>query len=114
MDAWHRICAVGDVAENRPYAGTIAGVPVAVFRQDGRFFALHDLCSHAYARLSEGFLVRGAIECVLHNARFELDTGACVSIPRYDDVRTYELRVEDGEVLVRIDGDAGGQAPSAR
>jgi nitrite reductase/ring-hydroxylating ferredoxin subunit len=102
MAGWHRVCAADEVTEEKPYPADIGGVLLAVFKQGENLSAINDVCTHAFARLSEGFLIRGAIECILHGARFDIRTGGCVSIPAYDGVQSYEVRVEGGDVLVRI------------
>ena len=49
---------------------------IAVFRMGEEIFALHDLCTHGHARLSEGFVENGCVECPLHQGLVDIRTGA--------------------------------------
>ncbi|HZU05793.1 MAG TPA: bifunctional 3-phenylpropionate/cinnamic acid dioxygenase ferredoxin subunit [Chloroflexota bacterium] len=73
---------------------------IAVFNCAGQFYAIDDTCTHAEASLSEGFLENGVIECPLHGARFDVRTGAVLSLPAVRPVATYEVRVEGTDLLV--------------
>ncbi len=50
------------------------------------------MCTHAYARLSDGWLDRSEIECPLHAGRFDVKTGAATAPPCVDPIKTYEIR----------------------
>jgi 3-phenylpropionate/trans-cinnamate dioxygenase ferredoxin subunit len=65
-------------------------------------FALHDECTHEEFPLSSGELVGAQVTCVLHGARFDLETGAPRALPAVRPVKTYEARVEGEEIQVRI------------
>ena len=100
---WHRVCARSEVSEERPYGAEVDGRPIGVFVEDGACYALEDVCPHAFAPLSTGWVAEGAVECPLHNARFNLKTGQCVSTPAYETVPVYEVRVEGNDVLVKVE-----------
>lgn len=91
----------GDVA-----AAEALGTPLAIFCKDGRFFALHDLCTHGQARLSEGFVEDGCIECPLHQGLFDIETGAPRSAPVTVAVRRFEVRENDGQLEVELESPA--------
>nr|WP_317154200.1 non-heme iron oxygenase ferredoxin subunit [Sphingopyxis indica] len=87
----------GDVA-----AADAHGTPLAIFRKEGRFFALHDLCTHGQARLSEGFVEDGCIECPLHQGLFDIETGEPRSAPVTVAVRCYTVREKDGRLGIEL------------
>ncbi|GJH13098.1 non-heme iron oxygenase ferredoxin subunit [Caballeronia novacaledonica] len=105
MTEWYRAAACADVREDTPLGVTIDGVPVALFTTNDEYFALHDLCTHGAARLSEGFVEGGCVECPLHQGLFDLKTGAPRSAPIVDAVKTYPVRVVDGVIEVRLKTD---------
>jgi 3-phenylpropionate/trans-cinnamate dioxygenase ferredoxin subunit len=80
---------------------------VAVFNDDGRFYALNDTCTHAAASLSEGWVADGAVECPLHGGTFDLRTGAALSMPPTDDAVTHGVEVADGTVWLLAGTDSG-------
>ena len=61
-----------------------------------------DICTHAYARLSDGWLDRNEIECPLHAGRFDVKTGAATAPPCVDPVKTYPVRVDGDEIQVKL------------
>jgi anthranilate 1,2-dioxygenase ferredoxin subunit len=100
MTEWYRVAGCGDVTEDTPLGVTVQGVPVALFTAQGEYFALHDLCTHGAARLSEGFVEGGCVECPLHQGLFDLKTGAPRAAPVVEAVKTYPVRIVGGHLEV--------------
>ena len=61
---------------------------------------LADRCTHRGAPLHEGELLAGCIVCPWHGSEFALD-GSVVHGPATRPQAAYEVRVVDGQVLVR-------------
>jgi NAD(P)H-dependent nitrite reductase small subunit len=104
-DAWQRVAALAeltDLADDAAFAVKLGDCRIALYRLDGAIYALDDVCTHALALLSQGFIEHGAVECPLHGARFDIATGRCLSPPATVDLRTYAVRVEGGEVYVQV------------
>ena len=57
-----------------------------------------NLCTHAEAYLSDGYLEGFEIECPLHGARFDIRTGAALCAPASQDILVYPVRVVGDEV----------------
>ena len=100
-DTWLCVAALAELADGAPLAVKLGHTPIALYRLDGHIYALDDVCPHEFALLSQGFVEGGVIECPLHQARFEIATGRCLSGPTTVDLRTYAVRVDAGEVFVR-------------
>jgi 3-phenylpropionate/trans-cinnamate dioxygenase ferredoxin subunit len=77
---------------------------VAVFNIGGHFYAIDDVCTHDGGELAGGALEGDVVICPRHGARFCLRTGAALTPPAYEPVRTYETRVREGIVEIRSDG----------
>ncbi len=75
---------------------------LVVVRRGERVFALEDRCSHEEFPLSDGFLQDGHLVCPMHGATFDPETGSPLSLPAYDDLVTYETRIQDGKVYVEL------------
>ncbi len=73
---------------------------VAVFRVDGGFYALSNVCRHAFAPLAEGWLDGYVVTCPWHGWRYDVRDGT-TDHPGAD-VRTYPVTVRSGEVFVTI------------
>lgn len=99
---WLRVAEAAQVTEDEPLAVEVGGLKLALYRVEDALYATDNICTHAYALLSDGFLDGCVIECPLHNGRFDVRTGKALSSPVERDVRTYPVREADGalEILV--------------
>jgi nitrite reductase/ring-hydroxylating ferredoxin subunit len=82
---------------------SVEGERVLLTNVDGMYYALEDVCGHQRVALSRGLLEGHEVECPLHFARFDVRTGELINGPISDDVRTYDVRVEDDTVYVKRD-----------
>ena len=97
-----RACDVADVADGAAIRVVIDGVPVAVVRSDGEYYAIHDVCSHANVALSEGEIEDQTIECWLHGSRFDLVTGRPTGLPATQPVPVYTVKIDGDDILVSV------------
>jgi nitrite reductase/ring-hydroxylating ferredoxin subunit len=100
-EGWVRVAALADLAEGAAFPAKLGNRPIALYRLDGQIHALDDVCTHALALLSQGFIEDGAVECPLHGARFDIATGRCLAPPASRDLRSYTVRVNGDDVYVR-------------
>jgi len=79
---------------------------VAVARVATRLYAFDDLCPCAGegCPLSGGLLTGTTIMCQCHGSRFDITTGRPLTLPAYEPVDTFPVRVEDGWVRVELGG----------
>lgn len=80
----------------------VGGRPIALFRWQGKVYAIDDACTHEDASLAEGEVEDGRVVCPRHGARFDLATGRAVTLPAVLPVGTYPVDVEDGDVFVTV------------
>ncbi len=90
-------------------AGEVLGVeaegkPIALYNVDGAIYASDNLCTHAFAHLSDGWLDGDVIECPLHAGRFEVKTGKGLGPPIPGDIKTYPVRVVGDDIQVQVSG----------
>lgn len=119
MATEHTICKVSELPEGGHRVVSAGGRELGVFNIRGSYHALPNLCPHQRGPLCEGS-VSGTIDygphtdyklawiwegevvtCPWHSLEFHIPTGRCVA---FDDIRlrTYEVRVADGELRVVI------------
>ncbi len=72
---------------------------VLLVNVDGNIHAVDDICSHAYATLSEGDLSGEEVECPLHGGSFNAVTGAPINPPANEPLRVYSVQVEGDDIL---------------
>ncbi len=73
---------------------------LGVYRIDGAFYAIEDRCSHDDGPLCEGDREGFEVICPRHGARFDLRSGAVLSLPATEDVEAFPVSVRDGVVYV--------------
>jgi nitrite reductase/ring-hydroxylating ferredoxin subunit len=79
-----------------------AGDAKIMLRKDGtRITAIGDVCAHAGGPLHEGTFENGCVTCPWHASTFRLDGGDVVHGPSTVPQPAYDVRTEDGKVLVR-------------
>ncbi len=74
---------------------------VVIFKLDGQFYALEDVCTHDGAEIGSGRLEGNEIICPRHGARFCVKTGEVKSPPAYENIDCFPVRIESGRVQVR-------------
>ena len=108
-DGWVRACRLAALGEDEPVHVDIGQCPVCLVRTGGAVYALRDECPHQAVPLSDGEVTGGAIECWLHGSRFDLATGQVLSPPATRPVAVFAVRVDDGDVFVRLGTDGTGE-----
>ena len=97
-----RVIAVSELAPGRCMETVVDGRPVALFNVAGAFHAISNICVHRGGPLGQGVLDGATVLCPWHAWSYDVTTG--VSTVNADlKVARYETRIEDGQVLVRIE-----------
>jgi len=79
--SWYPIGFVVDIPDNVPYGFSIFGEPFVLFRDGaGTRACLLDRCPHRLAKLSDGQMIDGRLECLYHGWQFGAG-GQCLHIP---------------------------------
>ena len=81
---------------------------IALYNLGGEFYATDDVCTHAYASMSDGYVEGDQIECPLHGACFEIKTGKALTPPANRDLATYPVKIEGDTILVGVAPEADG------
>ena len=95
-----RVAAVDDLVDGQGRVVTVGKKRLALFRVDGEFYCLANVCKHWGAPLGEGPLDGYFVMCPWHGWRFDVRDGT-TDHPD-SDVRVYEVTVKDGEVFVTV------------
>jgi 3-phenylpropionate/trans-cinnamate dioxygenase ferredoxin subunit len=103
-----RACSVDELLDDKPLAVTVDDVDVAIVRDGEDFYAIRDQCSHAEIPLSEGDVDGCLIECWLHGSTFDLRTGKPTTLPAFEPVAVYPVRVEGDELHVDVENPLNG------
>lgn len=79
----------------------VDGAIVAVFNVEGEYYAIEDVCTHDGGGLAGGAVEDRQVICPRHGARFCLRTGAALTPPAYEPVRTFATRIHDGMIEIQ-------------
>jgi 3-phenylpropionate/trans-cinnamate dioxygenase ferredoxin subunit len=77
------------------------GVDILICHTKDGFFAVEDLCTHSMVPLCGGLIEGNYITCPLHGAVFDLTDGSVQSPPAFEDLRTFELKIEGTLISVK-------------
>jgi 3-phenylpropionate/trans-cinnamate dioxygenase ferredoxin subunit len=101
-ESWTRIAGVGDLADGEAIPVELMGLNLALYHVEDGWFCTENVCSHAYALLTDGWLEGHLIECPLHNGQFDIRTGKGMGPPIFEDIRTFPVCVEGEDVFVQL------------
>lgn len=100
MSDFVTVAKVGAIPEGEGATFTVDDRLVAVFNDQGRYFAIDDLCPHMGASLSAGCVHDGIVVCPWHAWRFRISDGTWCDNPRLK-IPCFEVRVQGDEIQVR-------------
>jgi nitrite reductase (NADH) small subunit/3-phenylpropionate/trans-cinnamate dioxygenase ferredoxin subunit len=95
------VARVGSIPEGAGRAFAVGQRIIAVFHQDGRYFAIDDVCPHMGASLAEGYLEDGVVACPWHAWRFRVCDGTWCDNPKIK-IDSFPVRVVGDEIQVGI------------
>lgn len=101
MSDFRTVCRVQDVIDGEGKTVAVGPRLIAVFRQDGAYFAIDDVCPHMGASLAGGCVEHGVVTCPWHAWRFRLADGAWADNPRIK-IGSYPVRVVEDQVQIQI------------
>ena len=102
MPNFVKVASISDLKPGENKVVNVNGTDVALFNIGGEFFATSNICLHRGGPLGEGFLEGDVVTCPWHGWRYDVKTGANATIPSAK-VATYQVKVEDTNVLVAVD-----------
>jgi 3-phenylpropionate/trans-cinnamate dioxygenase ferredoxin subunit len=100
--AWTKVAALAELKERGVMDAEVEGQEIALYWVDDTPYATENICTHAFARLSEGYLDGDCIECPVHQALFNVKTGEAVSPPASQPVKTFPCRIAEADVEIDI------------
>lgn len=99
-DTWHFVAQAADIAPGDMRGFMVEGRDIVVCQSKQGWFALDNVCTHAYARLSEGRLRGCRLICPLHGASFDVRDGSVLGLPATAPLGLHRLRIIEGRIEV--------------
>ena len=104
QDGWQEVAELSQLDPEIPLGVEVEGTKIGIYQCGDAVHALEDICPHAFALMSQGYVEDGIIECPLHGARFEIAGGKCLNEIGQRDLQTYPVRVVDGRIAIKLKG----------
>ena len=95
-----KVAEVGELSPGDMKTVEVGEEQILLVNIGGNIHACDDICSHAYASLSEGDLNGEEVECPVHGSTFNVTTGEVLTPPADDNVRVFEVRIDGQDILV--------------
>ena len=100
MPDFVRVANLLELPVGRLLGVELEGQKLVLANVDGTVYALDGICTHQDALLAEGSLYEECLMCPIHGGEYDTRTGEAITLPAMNPLRTHEVRVEDGEILV--------------
>ena len=103
MPNWTRACAATDIEPDDLIRFDHAGRSFVIIRSpENAHFCTDGICTHEHVHLCDGLAMEGTIECPKHSATFDCRTGEATRAPACINLKTWPVRIENGDVYVEI------------
>jgi naphthalene 1,2-dioxygenase system ferredoxin subunit len=100
---WQPVAQLQELTLGAMIGVEVDGRDVAIYRlENGEVYATDNICTHGFARLTDGFLDDDVVECPLHGGQFNVRTGKGVCAPIVEDLATFDLRISEDVVYIRV------------
>jgi len=101
-----KVTRVDALHEQRGTLVQVDGEDIALFKRDGVIYALNNVCSHQhFSKLHDGEIREMTVTCPMHGWTYDLRSGKAIN--GSGRVRTYHVRVKDGDVFLGMKDDSG-------
>ena len=96
-----QVADITDIDINQSQSVNIDEVDILICNTDNGVFAVEDKCSHADIPLCGGQITGNYITCPVHGAVFDLTDGSVQSPPAFEDLNTFEVKIEGTSISVK-------------
>ena len=96
-----QVADITDIDLNHSLSVDVDGQAILICNTENGVFAVEDRCTHADIPLCGGQIVGKFITSPLHGAVFDLSDGSVQSPPAFEDLETYEVKIDGTSVSVK-------------
>lgn len=102
MDDFVTVAVEGEIDDGEAKLVEIGDKKIALFKIDGDYYATDDACTHEDASLSKGEIDGDVVICPHHGSRFNIKTGAVLSLPAMFPLKTYLVKKEGTNIKIGV------------
>lgn len=99
---WTTVLGEDKLMAQQPVRVEVEGNPVLLYRQGDRIYAIGAVCPHEGGPLDEGEFDGHCVVCPWHHSVFNLEDGTVVHGPSTYAVPSYDVRVLNGQIELRL------------
>src|SRR5436853_154872 len=100
MSEFQRVASVAEIPPGGRLSVMLDDRGILLLRVGDDFYAIEDICTHDGQPLTDGSVSGKEIQCPRHGARFDITSGRPLCMPAVEPVATFQVKVEQGEVLI--------------
>jgi len=102
MEGFVKVGKAADVPEGGVRAVKAGGEEILLAKVRGKVYASAAKCTHLGVSLAGGKLDGTVLTCPGHSSRFDLVDGKVIAPPAKLPLKTYEVKVDGQEILVKL------------
>lgn len=99
---FQRAIAAAELSEGQMRVVQLGARSILLCRTKEGWYALDDICTHAFAKMHEGRLRGHRLICPLHGASYDCRTGAVLGPPAILPLKTYQVRHVGDDIEVGV------------
>jgi nitrite reductase/ring-hydroxylating ferredoxin subunit len=104
---WVTVASRHLLADGQMIGTRLGDRDIVIYNVGGEFYATDNVCTHAFASLSDGWLEDDVVECPLHGGKFDVKTGKALEEPAITNLEVLPVRIVDDDVQVGLAYQAG-------
>jgi nitrite reductase (NADH) small subunit len=98
---WQIIGKSSEVGEKQGVEFLVGTDVVAVFRQEGKLYAVDGICAHQGGPIAKGALDKTCVTCPWHGWQYNIETGENI-LTKHKMLRTFDLREIEGRIEIKL------------
>lgn len=102
---YYEVASAEELEQGESLLVRIDNQTILIYRVQGGYYAIGDICTHDNGPLHEGELDGCEVICPRHGARFDIRTGRALTLPAVVDIPSYPVRVVNHTLEVGIPRD---------
>lgn len=96
-----KVAETEDIQVSQMMAVEVNDEKICLANVNGKYYAIGNVCTHMGGPLAEGKLEEYIVQCPWHGSRFDIRSGEVVRPPAMKPESTYEVKVENNDILIK-------------
>jgi nitrite reductase/ring-hydroxylating ferredoxin subunit len=96
-----KVADTKDIQPSQMKEVEVNGEKICLANVEGKYYAIGNVCTHLGGPLAQGKLEGYEVQCPWHGSRFDIRTGRVARPPAARSEPTYEIKIENDNILVK-------------